>query len=160
MTRPRLIALLVLIVAGPAAAATAVMWSAPGKPCFLAGDASYRFTDNGAADLTVRLDDHAAHPDLRLQIVDDAAVADFVLVDDGAIDAACGNSIEHIRLDNAARKPDLIVALSRAPAPHKIYVRSSRYTAGEAAALFAALWRNSHHAGDRTGAIPEVAARN
>jgi hypothetical protein len=156
MTRNRLIVLLVLIVALPAAATAPALLSAPAKPCFVAGNAAYRFADSGPADLTVRIDNNAAHPDLRLQVVDDAASADLVLVDDGESAAACAGRIERIRLDNDARKPDLVVALSRAPAAHKIYVRSQRYSTREAAALFAALWRGAAI----TGSVPEIAARN
>jgi hypothetical protein len=156
MTRSRIVTLLALIVALPAAATAAALWSVPAKPCFVAGDTAYRFADSGPADLTVRIDNGAAHPDLRLQMVDDAAAADLVLVDDGESAAACTGRIERIRLDDGARKPDLIVALSRAPAAHKIYVRSARYSARQAAALFAALWRGA----TITGSVAEIAARN
>jgi hypothetical protein len=156
MTRKQIVLLLVLIAALPAAGTAGVMLSTPAKPCFVAGDAAYRFADGGAADFSVRIDNQAAHPDLRLQVVDDPAAADFVLVDDGDDTATCSGRVERIGIDSGARRPDLVVALSRAPAAHKIYVRSARYSARQAAALFAALWRSANV----TGSVPEVAARD
>ncbi len=78
----------------------------------------------------MRINNAAPHPNLRLQLVDDPATADFVLVDDGDSSAACHDSgpVKSIRLDAAAAKPDLTVALSRKPAPYKIYVRSAAYS--------------------------------
>ncbi|MDI1344971.1 MAG: hypothetical protein PSV22_12835, partial [Pseudolabrys sp.] len=52
------------------------------KPCFVAGDAGYQLSTNTSAAHIVRIDNTAAHPDLRMQLVDDPAAADFVLVDD------------------------------------------------------------------------------
>ena len=142
MTRTRIATLVILFVAVPAA--TAAVFGPAAKPCFQAGDAAYRLTDS-AASLTVRIDNHAAHPDLRLQLVDDPATADFVLVDgDGS--NACGGAVQTISFDTGAAKPDLVVALTRAPAEHKIFVRSVRYSDDDAAALYAAMWRNTHKA--------------
>jgi fructose-specific component phosphotransferase system IIB-like protein len=153
----RILFLLALTVAVPASVAS-VFLTAPAKPCFVAGGTAYEFADNRAANLTVRIDNQAAHPALRLQAVDDPAAADFVLVDDGAADTACTGvgRIMRIRLDNAARQPDLIVALSRAPAATKIYVHSAHYSVPEAAALFAALRQT---AGD-IASHPAVATRD
>ena len=65
---------------------------------------------------------HGAHrqrggkPNLRMQLVDDPAAADFVLLDDSATANACADvsAIQSIRIDPAARAADLTVVLSRA----------------------------------------------
>ena len=113
----------------------------PPKPCFVAGDAGYLLSANASAAHIVRIDNTAAHPDLRMQRVDDPAAADFVLVDDSDASLACEgvSGIESIRIDAAAAKPDLTIALSREAADYKIYLRSDRYTEQDAAALAAVI---------------------
>jgi len=157
MKRTHAAALLALLVA--ITAATAGSFFAPSEtPCFAAGDRSYRISNGAAADVTVRIDNAAAHPDLRMQLIDDAAAADFVLIDDADAGNACpGGAVQSIRIDAGARNPDLTVALSRAPAAYKIYVRSARFSQQDAAALFAVLWRN---AGRTVLAARKVAARD
>src|SRR6185312_13651027 len=90
-------------------------------------------------------DNGAPHPDLRMQIVDTPASADFVLVDDREAANACAGatSVKSIRVDQGARDPDMTVALSRQAAAYKIYVRSAHYSDQDAAALFAAMWRDA-----------------
>lgn len=78
----------------------------------------------------VRIDNAAPHLELRTQLVDDPAKA-------GA------TAIESIRVDNRARKPNLTVALSRAPVRYKIFMRSARFSDQDAAALFAVFKRNT-----------------
>jgi hypothetical protein len=138
MTRIHLIAVLGLLVAVPATAAAGLFFEsrqpAP-QPCFAASNGPYRLS-TGAADYTVRIDNAAAEPALRLQIVDDPAIADFVLVDDG-IDACAGASVRSVRIDNTAPEPDLVIAVSEEPARTKIYVKSAIFSAEAAAALFA-----------------------
>ena len=158
MTRTRIAALIVLIVA--ISAATAGSFFPPSdQPCFIDGASGYRITDSASANVTVRVDNTAAKPDLRMQLVDDAAVADFVLVDDADTVNACTGAaaIRSIRLDPAAAKADLTVALSRAPADHKIYVRSASFSQQDAAALFAVIWKT---AGKTAGSRRDFAARN
>ena len=72
-----------------------------------------------------------------------------MLVDDGDADKTCASAttIENIRLDPAAAKPELTVALSREPADLKIYVRSAHYTEQDAAALFAVIWNKANATG-------------
>ena len=161
MTRTHLAALLAVAAAIPAATATASFFasSASSKaPCFFADSTGYRIS-NADADLTVRIDNGSAAPDLRLQLIDDAAAADFVLVDDGDAGAACAGAtaIRNIGLDPQNGRADLTVALSRAPAPYKIYVHSAAFTQQDAAALFAAIWRNGRKT---AGSAREVAARD
>ena len=160
MTRTHIAALLVLAAAIPAATAASFFASSKPNdvPCFIAGDTGYRMTKTGAADLTIRIDNAAAAPDLRLQLTDDVAAADFVLVDGDAGSACTGAAaVQNIRLDAQGGRADLTVALSRAPAPYKIYVQSAAYSAQDAAALFAAIWR---HGRKTAGSGREFAARN
>ena len=155
MTRTRIAALLVLAAAIPATAAGS-FFTASEKPCFAAGAASYRISDSASADITVRIDNAAAQADLRMQLIDDAALADFVLVDDGD-STACTGAVRSIRLDSATAKADLTVSLSRAPADYKIYVRSAVFSQQDAAALFAVLWQAARMT---AGSGREFAARN
>ena len=158
MTRTHIAALLVFAVAVPAAIAGSFNTSND-APCFVAGNTGYRMSDNASANVTVRIDNAAAKPDLRVQLTDDAAAADFVLLDDGIAAGACpgGTAIQSVRLDPTAANPDLTVALSRAPAAYKIYVRSAGFSQQDAAALFAVIWRN---AGKTAGSGREFAARD
>lgn len=160
MTRTHIAALLALAAAIPAATASFFASSSPSaRPCFFAGNTGYRMADRGGADLTVRIDNASAAPDLRLQLIDDAAAADFVLVDDGDAGSACAGAtaIRTIRRDPQEGPADLTVALSRAPARYKIYVHSTAFSQQDAAALFAAIWRNSRKT---AGSGRELAARD
>jgi fructose-specific component phosphotransferase system IIB-like protein len=149
MTRTHISALLALVVAVPAVAAGSFFAShATPKPCFLAGQAAYRVNSSGAADYTVRIDNSDESPALRMQMVDNPAEADFVLVDDSVATDACpaASAIKSIRIDGAALTPDVTVAVSRAPAEHKIYVKSENFSEQDAAALFAVIWKGARHA--------------
>jgi len=155
MTRTRIVWLLTTAVAVPMAAVAALsVFAAPAKPCLVAGAHAYRISGNSDANVTVRVSQSAAHANLRLQLVNDPAMADFVLVDDDDGGAACrgASSIKSIRLDNTAARPDLTVALSQKAAPFKIYVHSAHYTPQDAAALFAVMRRDTRG--------PELAARD
>jgi len=147
MTRSHMAGLLALVLAVPAAGAGAGIFSASSKPCFLSGNTAYRLSGSAAANFTVRIENDDAGADLHMQLVDDPADADFVLVGDGD-DASCrdAGAVRSIRIDAAAEKPDLTVALSKQPAAggHKIYVRSTSFSAKEAAALFAVIWKTEH----------------
>jgi hypothetical protein len=160
MRRIHFVSMMALIVAIPAATAGSYFASgsqATGeKPCFVAGNTGYRLASGEGAAHIVRIDNTTANPSLRMQQVDDPAAADFVLVDEGDIAGACANVsiIETIRIDAAAAKPDLTVALSRAPAAYKIYLRSTTYTEQDAAALAAVIWQNAGTTGSiRTSTV-------
>src|SRR6185437_6693196 len=124
VTRAHIISLAVLAAALPAASAGSFSSSST-KTCFIAGSAGYLISSATHADFTVRIDNGAPHPDLRMQIVDTPASADFVLVDDREAANACAGatSVKSIRVDQGARDPDMTVALSRQAAAYKIYVR-------------------------------------
>jgi hypothetical protein len=177
MTRTHIASLLVLIVAVPAAIAgsffassaktsyfktssftTSYFKTSNVKPCFIAGAAAYQISGSASANTTVRIDNTAANPSLRMQLVDDPAAADFVLVDDNDSGDACKNAtaINSIRVDPAALAADLTVALSQAPADYKIYVRSANFSEQDAAALFAVIWKDSA----KTGSGRKIAERN
>jgi hypothetical protein len=159
MKRAHVISLMALAVAVPAATAGSFFSSSasPAKPCFATGNAAYELSGSNAADYTVRVDNAAANPSVRLQLVDDPAAADFVMVDDGDATQACtgAGSLKTVRIDPTALTPDLTVALSRADADYKVYVRSASFSEQDAAALFAVIWQNTR----RTGAHRQVAAR-
>ena len=161
MKRPHIAALLVLIVAIPAATAGS-LFSSSAPPCFIAGASGYRISNSATANVTVRIDNTAAKPDLRLQLVDDPAAADFVMVDDSDTVAACtdANAVQTIRLDPQAANADLTVTLSRAPAAYKIYVRSASFSEQDAAALFAVIWNSARKDARQSGFGREFAARN
>ena len=157
MTRTHVAALLVLAAAIPAA--TASFFASSGTPCIIAGASGYRITDSATAIFTARIDNMAAKPDLRLQLVDDSAASDFVLIDDSDSVNACASAsaVQSIRLDPQAAHADLTVALSRAPAAYKIYARSANFSQQDAAALFAVIWKT---AGKIAGPGREFAARD
>jgi len=158
MTRTHIAALLVLAVAIPAATASSY-FASHAKSCFIAGAAGYRISDNASANFTIRIDNTAAQPNLHMQLVDDSAAADFVLVDDGdAVNACTGaTAIKNICIDPTALHADLTVTLSRAPADYKIYVRSASFSQQDAAALFAVIWQTARKT---AGSGREFAARN
>jgi hypothetical protein len=166
MTRTHLVSMMVLIVAVPAAAAGSFFASSTttsnAKPCFIAGSAGYQLSEAASANYTVRIDNAAPSPSLRMQMVDDPAAADFVLVDDGDTTDACktATAIKSVRIDPAALAADLTIALSRAAADYTIYVRSANYTEQDAAALFAVIWQNARKTGQKPGLGREFAERH
>ena len=161
MTRTHILALLALVVAVPAAAVSAnSLFHADEVPCFSTGSVGYRLTDRSTADFTIKIDNAAKQPDLALQLVDDAARADFVLADGGGMSGVCTglNTIRTIRVDAQAREPDLIVALRRDDdsARYKIYAQSAEFTAQDAAALFAVMIQT----GRKSAALRNLASSN
>lgn len=161
MKRTHIAALLVLIVAVPAATASS-FFSSSAKPCFIDGAAGYRISDSASANFTVRIDNTATEPNLRMQLVDDPTAADFVLVDDSDTVNACtgATAIKSIRLDPFAPNADLTVTLSRQPADYKIYVRSAGFSEQDAAVLFAVIWQTARKNARESGSGREFAARH
>lgn len=162
MRRFKIISLMALAVALPAASASAFLFTRgekpAEKPCFAAGNAGYSLSSAASAKHVVRVATDGAPANLRMQLVDDPAAADFVLVDEGDAADACNGvtRIESIRIDPQAREPDLTVALTQEKADARIYVKSARFTAQEAAALFAVIWQGSN----TTGSIGRQTRRN
>jgi hypothetical protein len=155
MTRTQISALVALVIAMPAAAATSYFTAhETPKPCFVAGQAAYRVTGSATADYTVRIADAAESAALRMQMVDDPAEADFVLVDDSVATDACpdASAVKNVRIDANAASPDVTVSVSRAPAARKIYVKSASFSEQDAAALFAVIWNEARNNGPRVAA--------
>jgi hypothetical protein len=74
--------LILLLVAGIPAAAPPFSAS-PADLCLTAGSLTYRVSSGtAAADVRVRIEPRAAHPDLRIRLVDGIESADFAVVDD------------------------------------------------------------------------------
>jgi hypothetical protein len=138
--------LLIAAIALPAAAAYSAL--SPGDAlCFGHRGASYRIaTGPLPPDFRIKIEDGAQRPDLRMQPVDRAEIADFVLVDDADNGAACRSSVpvRTVRLDAETPSPDVTVSLSAGagPADYKIYVKSQRFSQSDAAALLAAMWKS------------------
>jgi hypothetical protein len=149
-------------VAVPAAAHSTF---APSKEslCFASGATTYQIARNAPSpDFRIRIADGAARPDnradLRMQLVDRAEIADFVLVDDfsGEAQAPCRSStpIRTVALDADTEKPDVTVDLSADAglSDYKIYVHSVRFSQQDAAALLAAIWKTNRQR-EATGSI-------
>jgi len=148
MNRSHLALLLLLIAVVPGAiAAAAMLRTEPAQEsCFMSGGVAYRLSSNAEASYTVRVEESAARPDLRLQLVDDPALADFVLVDDEDNEACRGTAASRsIRVDAAAAKPYVSVALSKdaGPGGYKVYLHSAHFSGQDAAALFAVIWKSA-----------------
>jgi hypothetical protein len=136
-----------LAIALPITAQGVQIFQTPTQPCFAAGSATYRVSETTRTpDYQVKIDNRAAHPDLHLQLVDDPAAADFVLVDDFDATAsdACRTALplKTIRVNDAAPRADLTISLAGgAAADFKLYVHSARFSHEEAAALFGVMWQ-------------------
>jgi hypothetical protein len=121
----------------------------PSQDCFTSGSSAYRISSTSQPDFRVRIDNAAAKPDLRIQLIDQSASADFVLVDD--LDAAQGHAcpastaLKTIRIDDNEKSPDLTISLSTdaTPSDYKLYVHSARFSDQDAAALFGVMWQTS-----------------
>jgi hypothetical protein len=136
----RLAAFAVLLaLTGPAAA---------GDLCFSAGNTTYKLIKSGPADVRIRIEANHRAADLRMQVVDQAEIADFIIADDmdEAVDP-CGSAkrITTVRADDSDPRPDVTVALSSRPeaADYKVFVRSQLYRPQDAAAILAAMWKST-----------------
>jgi hypothetical protein len=141
--------ILILAAALAVPAAAYAMKAAPKQPlCFASGASTYQIVASATApDYRIRIDADALRPDLRMQLVDRAENADFVLVDDfsGNEPSTCKSStpIRTVTLDAAAGTPDVTVQLSADAkgADYRLYVHSARFSQQDAAALLAAMWK-------------------
>jgi hypothetical protein len=110
-------------------------------PCIAIGQASLQLTSaRSEAQFHVSFTDDPARATVRVQIADDAAAADFAVVDD--VDSADNGSCEinaltqRVAISTVAAGAAPVIYLTRdAPADYKIFVRSKRFSAREAAAL-------------------------
>ncbi len=122
--------------------------AAAGDLCFTTGATTYRLAKSGPADVRIRVDAVNPAADLRMQIVEQAEIADFIIADD--IDepgnpCESGRHLTTIRADDSEPRPDVVVVLSPKPdtADFRIYVHSARYAPKDAAAFLAAMWKSS-----------------
>jgi hypothetical protein len=134
-----------LCIAALPAAAGSFLKSSP-ELCFTAGSVTYRLSsDARSPDYRVAVDNNAAHPDLRVRLVDRVETADFALTDDAGATtgSACrtAGTVKTIRVVAAGMPADLTIAVSR---PHQadeadfaLFVHSARVSHFDAAALFA-----------------------
>ena len=140
--------LVLIAVIGIPAAAHSTFVPAPNL-CIASGTATYRLAPTASSpDFRVRIDRTAPHPDLRMQLVDSPALADFVIADDfsaASESTACQTATpaKTVKVDAEAQKPDLVVNLSAdiADPDYRVYVHSVRHSSQDAAALLAVMWK-------------------
>ena len=141
MRRIHLLFVVAAMAMAPAVMAAADAWLAPASDgsCFSSGGITYRLTSSKSADYTIRIDNSAQHPDLIIQITDDPAAADLVLLADAdGLGGCAAGTLRTIRLDPRSIEPDVTIALTReANGQPRIYAPGFR--AEEAAALFAVM---------------------
>jgi len=131
-----------------AAAVTAKVELAPSlQPCIAVGADSFAPGSAPFADLHVAFTDDPALASVRVAIADSPEAADFVVVDDSPSheDRGCGVSAatKSVAMDAGPTHdvPRIYLAMEGAagePADYRIYVRSSRFTPRQAAALLVA----------------------
>jgi hypothetical protein len=147
-------ALLLILLAGTAWALMPRLAPSPDL-CFASGTITYRLSaTTGASDYRVAIDNEAAHPDLRVRLVDRVDAADFALADDAGalIGNACrtAGQIKTVRIVPPGSPSDITIAVSHEPAAADVslYVHSARVSHFDAAALYALVRRGLHY--DRT----------
>jgi hypothetical protein len=119
-----------------------------GDLCFSAGKTTYKLIKSGPADVRIRIEANHRTADLRMQIVEQAEIADFIIADDmdEAVDP-CGSArrVTTVRADDTEPRPDVTVSLSERPeaADYKVFVRSQVYRPQDAAAILAAMWKST-----------------
>jgi hypothetical protein len=110
-------------------------------PCIAIGDTSVQISSAPwHADLHVSFTDDPAAATVRVQLSDNAAAADFAVVDDvdgseaGACEATPATQFVAISESSSGSAP-VIYLSAEGPADYRIFVRSKTFTAREAAAL-------------------------
>ena len=160
MERLRKTVALLSVVALPAAAAPFL--TASPDLCFTAGSVTYRLSsDARSPDYRIAIDNEAAHPDLRVRLVDRVETADFALTDDAGATtgSACkaAGVVKTIRVVAAGTPSDLTIAVSQSPQPDAadfaLYVHSARVSHFDAAALFALVRQPAHGPAGRVASI-------
>ena len=146
MSRLRKGAILLLLAGAPAAALPLLGSSlSPSRAlCFTNGPVTYRLAPGAAAaDYRLRIDNTAAHPDLRVRLVERAELADFTWVDDPGVaedgDCSTAGVLRTVQIVTAGKPSDLTIAVSQegAEADFALFVHSARVARQDAAALFA-----------------------
>lgn len=139
-----MVLLLLLLAIAPVTAHIYV--SAPREDaCYTSGAYTYRVASTAnAADYRVRIANENAGPDLRMQIVDRPDLADIVVDDQSpGVAAGCKTTapITTVRVDHHASDPNVTASVSTSVTnPHyKLFVRSTRFSDEEIAALVAVM---------------------
>jgi hypothetical protein len=109
------------------------------RPCIEAGGSSLQIAEAPwHADLHVTFTDYAPTATVRVQIVESAETADFVMVDDtGSGEAnSCGGAPRFVAISAYPSAASPIIYLStEGGADYRIFVRSKTFSLREAAAL-------------------------
>jgi hypothetical protein len=127
------------------------------RPCIAVGERAMQIAAAPwQGDLHVSFTDDPAAATVRVQIVDSAEMADFVVIDDIATADAesCGGEGRTLFVGIAGRRAaaEPVIHLSRDDgADYRIFVRSRAFTAQEAAALVVGAGRGT--AAQRTAAL-------
>lgn len=126
--------------------------SATSRPCIAVGAGTLEIgSEPWHADLHVDFTDDPKDATVRVALVDSPEAADFVVVDDSAptAETTCGPGASAqsvtIAIDPARLTPRIYLA-AEGPADYRIFVRSQRFTAQQAAALIVGA-----HAGRQVG---------
>jgi hypothetical protein len=121
----------------PSSPHTVAPVNAASNLCFTAGAITYRVAPDATADYRVKID--AAHPDLRIALVDGVETADFALVDGvGGFDACeSPGRVKTVGVVDAGSEADVTMSLSRetAGADFKLFVHSAHLRPSDVAAL-------------------------
>jgi hypothetical protein len=137
MLRFRILASIVPLMA----AAVLARGDLSAKPCIAIGGASVQIAAvPWQAQLHVSFTSDPSEATVRVQISDNAEAADFAVVDDvdSADDAACSvtDTTQFVAIFNNPSAAAPVIYLSQdGPADYRIFVRSKRFTARDAAAL-------------------------
>ncbi|WP_407157354.1 hypothetical protein [Bradyrhizobium sp. STM 3557] len=136
----------VMIAAVPLIAVAAIVArleaSPAARPCIPLGAGNVEIgSEPWHADLHVEFTDDPKLATVRIGLTDDADDADLVLVDDGTDvdDKACkASATQSVAITAGPTRRSAVIYLAQdGPADYRIFVRSSRLTVREAAALIA-----------------------
>lgn len=109
------------------------------RPCIEAGGSALQIAETPwHADLHVAFTDYPQAATVRVQIVDSAEIADFVMVDDAdsAEANACGGVPRFVAISAWPSVSEPVIYLStEGGADYRIFVRSKTFSLREAAAL-------------------------
>jgi hypothetical protein len=109
-------------------------------PCIAISNTSVEIADlPWRADLHVAFTEDPKAATVRVQITEDAQVADFAIVDDSDTTEASACEANHVQAvsisESAARGAPVIYLTREGPADYRIFVRSKTFTQRDAAAL-------------------------
>jgi hypothetical protein len=113
------------------------------KPCIVVGGQTVELADAPwRADLHVSFTDDPDLATVRVAVTEDASSADFAVIDDADTGdgGTCGSisAAQRVAIDRAASglsAPVIYLSDKEGPADYRIFVRSKRFTARDAAAL-------------------------